>query len=373
MTCEQTQAQLNALADGALPPLRAWPIRRHLAQCPGCARAYAQIVQLGADARAWHNAAPPAALAVRITLALPPQTARIENAAMILERPQPVAAAPRRFVTRKARIALALAACLAVVLAFTLWPSKQAPLPAYADTVLAMQRVRTAAWTNTNTVYKADGSIEAHQILKTWVRRDPPAIAYLMPPYSQDLGGGYRELLDAQGLHRTNLDDGQTGLGPLRKPIAEEVRDKLSGLTANNTVKGFPLKIGGSATLIHQTPWTQERAALNGHTLLRFGKDMTVMLTGIPSLAMKGPIVMHLHYTLWVEPETHRLQREEWQYTFPKFGRSDDVNDHFVYDQPAPAGVFDDATYSAARLHAPVAAPSLQGVRDDRKSHKMAP
>lgn len=353
MTCKQCEQHLNAFADNALPRLQAGRVRHHLARCPACAAALAEIVQIGAEARAWRDAAPSAALQGRILAALPPQTDRKESAAMRVEHPVFSARPPRRFVTRKVRIALALTACLAVVLAVTLWPSKQAPLPsAYADTVLAMQRVRTAAWTNTNTVYKADGSIAAHQILKTWVRRDPPAIAYLMPPYPLDLGGGigggYRALLNAQGLHQTNLDDGKTITEPLQKPIAEEVRDKLSSLTANNAAKGTPMKIGGSATLIHQTPWTQERAALNGHILLRFGKDMTVMLTGIPDLAMKSPIVMHLYYTLWVEPETHRVQREEWQSTIPKFGRSDDVNDHFVYDQPAPAGVFDAAAYPAA-------------------------
>lgn len=371
MTCEHSQTQLTLLADGALPPIQTWHVRRHLAQCHACAAEFAQIVQLGAEACAWRDVAPPTALAVRIANALPPQTARMENTAMILERPQPVAVPPCRFVTRKARIALALAACLALVLAVTLWPTKQVPLPpAYADTVLAMQRIRTAAWTQTNTVYKADGSIEVHQIVKTWVRRDPPAIAYLVPPDPKDLGigGGYRELLDAQGLHRTNLDDGQTGLGPLRKPIAEEVRDKLDGLTANNVVKGLPVKNVGSTILTHQTPWTQERAALNDHTLLRFRKDMTVIFPGLPGPAMKGPIV--IHYTLWVEPETHRLQREEWQYTQPKFGGVTSVLDHFVYDQPAPAGVFDDATYSAARLHAPVAAPSLQGHNVPAKTRK---
>ncbi len=362
MTCEQTQAQLNALADGALPPVQAWRMRRHLAQCRDCAQVFAEIVQMGAEARAWRDSAPPAALQSRIALALPPQTARLENTAMILERPLPIADPPHRFRTRKVRVALALAACLASVLTLALWPNKQTNLPAaYADTVLAMQRVRTAAWTKTDTVYKADGSIEYHLVAQTWVRRDPPAIAYLVPPdpKAPDIGGGYRELLDAQGLHRTNLDDGQTGLGPLRKPIAEEVRDKLSGLTVNNAAKGLPVKNVGSTILTHQTPWTQERTALSGHTLLRFRKDMTVIFPSLPGPAMKGPIV--IHYTLWVEPETHRLQREEWQYTLPKFGGVTSVLDHFVYDQPAPAGVFDDATYSAASLHVPMAAPSLQG------------
>lgn len=361
MTCEQTQAQLNALADGALPPLRAWQIRRHLAQCPACATAYAEIVQMSTEARAWRNAAPPAALAVRITLALPPQTARTENTAMILEHPQPVADPPRRFAARKARIALALAACLAVALAVTLWPSKQAPLPsAYADTVLAMQRVRSVAWTQTSTNHYSDDSQEIHEVVQYWVRRDPPAIATLeLPdPTTHSIRGGYRRLQDAHGARLTQLDGGETWLRPLCTPIAEEVRVTLDSLTSLGTMKNIPLMGNHLILVTTQTPWIQKQVSLNGYTLLRFREDLIATFPTLPGGAIRNRTVMH--FTVWVDPETHRVQRTEWQSTTPKLGRSEVVNDHFVYDQPAPAGVFDDATYSAARLHAPVTTPKSQ-------------
>lgn len=349
MTCKQCEMQLNALADGALPPLRAWPIRRHLAQCPACAKAYAEIVQMGSEARAWRTAAPPAALAVRITLALPPQTTRRENAAMILERPQPVAVPPRRIAARKARIALALAACLAIVLAVTLWPSKQASLPAaYADTVLAMQRVRSVAWTQTVTNDNPDGSQGIHQVEQTWVRRDPPAIATLAPPdpSTHGISGGYRTLKDAHGSRRTKLNGGETQLRPLRTPIAEQVQDTLADLTSFSALSSSPLTSSGVVLATTQTPWIQEQVVLNGHTLLRFRKELTAVFPTLPGEAVQGRTVTHL--ALWVDPLTHRVLRTEWQFVGSKIGRLDSVQDRFVYDRPAPAGVFDEAAYSAA-------------------------
>ncbi len=356
MTCEQTQTELNALADGALPPLRAWRVRRHLAQCRDCAAAYAEIVQLGTEARAWRNAAPPAALQSRIALALPLQTARMEATPMILEHPQPVAVPPRRFVARKARIALALAACLAVVLAVTLWPSKQAPLPpAYADTVLAMQRVRSVAWTQTITVYNPDGSTQMHQVRQVWVRRDPPAIATVVPPdpTTQSISGGYWELLDAQGSHRTNMDDGKTIIRPLQKPIADEVRDTLKGLTSFNAQKNNPLFKDGSFVVSNQTPWKQEQVTLNSQALLRFRKDITATFPVGAIHRIQEPLIFHK--TVWVDPQTQRVQQGEWQVRNSKVGGFDVNTYHFVYDQPTPAGVFDNATYSATRLYVPMA------------------
>ena len=371
MTCEQSRWQLNALADGALPPFQAWQVRRHLAQCAACAADFTRIVQLSTDARAWRDSAPPAALAARIASALPPQTARLENTAMILERPLPIADPPHRFRTRKVRVALALGVCLASVLTLALWPSKQAPLPAaYADTVLAMQRVRTAAWTQTITIYNPNGSTQMHQTRQIWVRRDPPAIATVVPPdpTTQSISGGYRELLDAQGLHRTNLDGGKTIIRPLQKPIADQVRDTLNGLTSFNAQENNPLFKDGSFVVSNQTPWKQKQVILNSQVLLRFRKDITATFPVGAIHHIQEPLIFHK--TVWVDPQTQRVQQGEWQVRNSKVGGFDGITYHFVYDQPALAGVFDDATYSAARLYVPVAAPSLQGHSVPAKTRK---
>jgi len=75
--------------------------------------------------------------------------------------------------------------------------------------------------------------------------------------------------------------------------------------------------------------------------LLRFRKDIAAVFSGLPGSAGKGRIV--LRRALWVNPETHRRQHTEWQRTVSEGGRVDSVLEHFEYDQPAPAGVFDDA------------------------------
>lgn len=362
MTCEQSRWQLNALADGALPPFQAWQVRRHLAQCAACAADFTQIVQLSTDARAWRDSAPPAALAARIASALPPQTARLENTAMILERPLPIADPPHRFRTRKVRVALALGVCLASVLTLALWPNKQTNLPAaYADTVLAMQRVHSAAWTETSTNYNPDGRVALHFTRQYWVRRDPPAIATVVPPdptmHSGDASS--QTLENAHGSWSRNLDSGEIQTRPLRTPIAEEVQASLDNQTLLSTPKTNPLGIFGASAKFTYTSRKQELVTLEGQVLLRFRQEITTTFPIQPHRFLQGTV--NLRATLWVDARTHRVQRREEQLSSSRGGGYYSVLNNFKYDQPAPPGVFDEAAFHAASHINAENTPTAQG------------
>ncbi len=58
MTCDTCQSQLTGLADGELLPGAAAEAERHLAACPGCAQARADLAALQEMAAAWAVDAP---------------------------------------------------------------------------------------------------------------------------------------------------------------------------------------------------------------------------------------------------------------------------------------------------------------------------
>lgn len=53
MTCDAIQSRLTALLDGELPPETASEMERHLAACPECAQALAELAAIGELADAW--------------------------------------------------------------------------------------------------------------------------------------------------------------------------------------------------------------------------------------------------------------------------------------------------------------------------------
>lgn len=340
MTCEQTQPELNALADGALPPLRAWPVRRHLVQCPGCAREYAQIMQLGADARAWRNAAPPAALAVRITSALPPQTAPRENTAMIWERPQPVAIPPRRIAARKARTALALAACLALVLAVTLWPSSPGrPTVALADVKRAVDQVNTVTATYTTTRYLPGGT-PLTEVTYNWIRRYPPAIASVPAPSLSKPQNLIQMNFCQQSLWDTRGEFVHY-IAPARGPVTMNINylvDLGAPLKPSRMRENLDAFLSPSRTNPHNgieiTPPQSEPARLEGRQVLRLVRHV--------SYTNKPEDILFTE-TYYVDPITLRPIRIEFQGITAKTRKpySTSVVTDFRYNVMPPSGVFD--------------------------------
>lgn len=58
MTCDTCRSQLTALRDGELAPGAAAEAERHLAACPGCAQAWADLAAVREMADAWTVDAP---------------------------------------------------------------------------------------------------------------------------------------------------------------------------------------------------------------------------------------------------------------------------------------------------------------------------
>ncbi len=251
MTCKQCETQLNALADGALPSLRAGPVRCHLAQCRDCAKAYAEIVQLGNEARSWRAAVPPAALAVRIALALPPQTARMENTTMISERPlaRPKQTAPR--------LVFAAALCLAALALFALWPgSPGRPALAYADVVRAMQQVQTL---------HCYGRIETTASGKRGVRTSAQSTEYwaVLGPRVEDARAAVRMStpLTWPGRNQAGWE-----ISPMRGAALRVDLMRLLWPPSGGAEDVMGVKVGGPAF----TPWQQDTVQQDGKARLRF-------------------------------------------------------------------------------------------------------
>lgn len=332
MTCEQCERQLNALADGALPPLRAWQIRRHLAQCPACARAYAEIVQIGSEARAWRTTAPPAALAVRIALALPPQTSRMENTAMILERPL---ARPRRTAPRLIFAAVLCAAALALL---ALWPgSPGRPNVALADVERAVDQVNTVTATCATTRY-VTADMPVTEVTHNWIRRNPPAIASVPAP----------SLSKPQNLIQTNMS--QQNLWDERGEFTHEIAGTQMSMNIDYMIdtgaRLTPSRMRGtleallnpsrtkSQNGIEVTPAQSEPARLEGHQVLRLVRHV--------SYANKPEDILFTE-TYYIDPITLRPIRIEFQGITAKTRKpySTSVVTNFRYNAIPPSGVFD--------------------------------
>jgi len=74
MTCEIMQSQLTALADGELAPETAAEVRLHLAACPGCAQAHADITAVQEMAAAWAVDAPDISARIQAAIAADDQS-----------------------------------------------------------------------------------------------------------------------------------------------------------------------------------------------------------------------------------------------------------------------------------------------------------
>ncbi len=68
MNCELVQSQLTSLLDGELPPNSAAEVEHHLANCPGCAQAQADLRAVSEMASAWKMDAPD--ISARVMLAV---------------------------------------------------------------------------------------------------------------------------------------------------------------------------------------------------------------------------------------------------------------------------------------------------------------
>ena len=105
MTCDTCQPQLTALRDGEIAPEAAAEAERHLAVCPDCAQARADLAAVGDMASAWTVDAPDISDRVRQAIASDDQNLLLEEMRFLRAEMQDLraeVAALRRQLSRRA-------------------------------------------------------------------------------------------------------------------------------------------------------------------------------------------------------------------------------------------------------------------------------
>jgi hypothetical protein len=350
MTCEETQSQLDAYADGELGWGAALRVRHHLVGCGGCASELTQIRQLDNRIRGWRDVPIPIAFRSRIAAAHPP----ISSAA---SQRQP-------FPTRRAVVGLAGLAAVASVFLWLLPGQPGRPAIALADVEQAMQQVETLSWLkssyytdqygNKTDQYGNKAKIEGTSpSYYTWLRRKPAAIASIYK------SRGWRELTDKRGeIFQQTADNYQKyGIGAFRekdmskrvdvliKRMTQLPTDKMGLKSSGNTIisyTGNPRHAVSSPFHILRMPVQERQIEVNGRiqTLFTRVEDMTVATSIYPA-----PFnVIHIKQQIWADPITHRIAQVEIENSGGGLGpnlHSFVLFSDFHYNETPPPGVFD--------------------------------
>jgi hypothetical protein len=340
MNCDQTQPLLDSFADGELGWGTARRVRRHLAACAVCAAELAEIRQMNRRVLAWQDAPAPAGLQSRIAAALPPVA---------------VPASRRRFPVRPT--AVGLAGLAAAIIAF-LWlvPGQPGrPTIALADVEQAMQQVQTVSWQSKVVYDKPDAKIGKVKVNFMWLRHSPPALAdtdadVLPSPYSLKM------LYDTRGVFFLSkvLDKYVCSFASVPKnSIRQTVEDQLLRFT--QFPQSGPSPYFGGRRQTTTTDVHQSYVVVKGRNQIRFDQDIKTLWV------LKSHTIHRVgHVITWVDPETHRVIRNEahisedteWGRDFRPYI---EVEDQFQYNQTPPKGTFDwspPAGTKIVRIHA---------------------
>jgi anti-sigma factor RsiW len=112
MTCDDRIEQISAMLDGELPPAELAGLTAHIAACPDCARA---LAELGGLRAALAEAVPEEPVS-------PEFTARIERSLQAASPAAPPSGRVLAFPSNRRRTWLAAASAIAAVLVLALWP-----------------------------------------------------------------------------------------------------------------------------------------------------------------------------------------------------------------------------------------------------------
>ena len=299
---------ISDLVDGALPPLAAWRVRRHVRQCASCAAELVAERRLQSAARALYGDAVPAAF-----VALPV-----------------VSPAPNRRAGVIAAFALAGVTLFGSLL-FSLTLIAR-PGAAFAQVVQAMGAISTVRYTVKNSVYDALKRQTIYYGGDDAVRWEPPAIRNDTGPdeYRVETPQGVLRVRKAghplRVVYQVTLphEDEYKADGNPETRIRRILREEL--LTPHIPPEGA--KKGP----VH---WVESREAVKGRLLLRFQIGMGAGKTE------RGERLTRPGYreVLWADPDTHRLVRVLREYYD---GKSHWVMDwtNFRYNESLPDALF---------------------------------
>ena len=347
MTCDQIQPLLDAFAAHELGWGTAGRVRRHLAACPACAAELAETRRLDSRVRAWRDVLAPAGLQSRIAAALPSMP--------------PVSVSRRPAVVRRAAVGLAGVAAASAAF-FWLVPGQPGrPTMAFADVEQAMQHVGTLSWVTTSYDTDAHGNklstdagghkISASNSARTWVRRNPAAVATL------DQRTGWLDLADKRGeIFKTVEGNYQESTIPPggEKYIADKIARDIQKMTQAPTdhvvsksqgnvimaYTGKPMYPVSSPFHMTTMPVQRRQVTLDGRVQILFTRDAEMTIAKYPASSN----IIHIRQSMWADPVTHRITQVKIRNSGGGLGpdrQSFVLYSHFHYNEAPPLGVFD--------------------------------
>lgn len=315
MTCSRfTWNQLSDYADGALPPVTRWQVRRHVRNCKLCASQLAELESLATMARArFDGTVAPTTLTQNALSALPEPFLQKEVKKMI-----------RRYQAQAAFATVGTLAVAASVGAAVVTPLLY-PTPALADVSAAMGKLKTLQW---------DQSVETHKVA-TWseeIRRTRAVCAV-------DLA-----------LKGVRIDEAETRYFVSRGGEALYVNGKYARRLPRANAASFSILAQDPGSWISHTSggWTRTEEVVKGVRLLRF-EDTTEGKGQQPTYG--GGFQ---RWTYWIDPKTRLLVRTEEEQTAlgqeGTRGVTRTVRENFRYNAPLATERFSTALPVGTRL-----------------------
>lgn len=334
MICPSTET-LSDLLDNALPLKKRWQVRWHVRHCSACTRHLAAEVSLKVHARILAaDAAAPARLRVSVFNAVTSSSACRRHSPALL--------------------AAVLCSVLAVLTAWLLRPVV-VPLPAFAEVIEAMQRIRTARWQVESWEYDVRTRKTHRSSWTKFARLDPPALTTMFSKshrtvLTPDLikveqKQGFR-VYSAPDFFSVTQDPAATPSSALRKHIRHQI------VASHEKGKG-------------NVTWQSRREKVDGRSLLRFDLQIRSRVprkgTTITSSSPNRLTFPGYRYTIWADPGSLRIARTEAEY-YDGQKHTRTISSNYEYDLTVPSdipGVFRESV-RVGRL-SPGAARSLRG------------
>ncbi|MBC7809410.1 MAG: zf-HC2 domain-containing protein [Akkermansiaceae bacterium] len=295
--------KISDLLDGAVSPLEAWHLRRHISRCADCAYELRKEEQLRDRVRC---------IGVPIKA---PALLRNRVAAVVLTHAHtPVRQrnrSPARWV-----VSSIVAGCLTLGLVYFMSGSRSLrPRPAYAQVVRAMDQIQTARWQEEFSTYNTGTGKSTDFTLRQFARLNPPTLLTEFP-------GGRDRLQTMETEWESGLrTDKSEDIAARKRRLREHILRRL--IAPESLGKG-------------PNAWQSEKVTVNGKTLFRFTARM-----GRASQPHGGTKLTAPGYrsTLWVDSATLRVVRSEQEY-YDGQSHTRTTGSNFEYDLPLPANRF---------------------------------
>ncbi len=197
------------------------------------------------------------------------------------------------------------------------------------------QAISSAAWVRTDTIYGGDMEVKP-QSTQYWMSLNPPALAHR----NECDNSWTHSVMDARGHLYTSSDRNHSVLAPMSDPYTTD------GLLSKALFPHFSAKEDAEERAAELKTWRMQEIEQDGQRLLRWQRE---------TISTKFQVTR----TIWTEPETGRISRQERRETNLLIGSlaSLQVRDRYTFNQPAPAGTFEMPPDKPLRMREDIPAP----------------